>query len=334
MRLLIIIYILLLSACQVTSEDAEVLLVEKEVAAVEKKREFYDLVDTSCYVGNVVLDMESVAGLYVSEQEYTLVSDLINAASDGISPKEKYSRSEALEILIFIDNLIKERRKSGISYNASFAMCLRYGYYDCDINTLLFLSIAEAYKLPLKAVLMPGHMVVVWKDGVQTIYWETTEGKARSMGHYLKRFKTDTSTLKTKLLYKPLSRRQLLAVNFYNIGLSFAETDNFKPAVDYLRYASQLEEGWGRPYTALAYVYLEENLPDQAIYYANQGLKRSGEQYELYKVKGQALAAIGCNTEAVEEYEEYLQNLPKQVYDYQNKKKQLKEEMWQLEEGL
>lgn len=51
---------------------------------------------------------------------------------------------------------------------------LREGRCDCDILVVAYLTVADVLDLPLSAVFLPGHALVVWEQGPDRIYWETT----------------------------------------------------------------------------------------------------------------------------------------------------------------
>ncbi len=296
----------------------------------KKERSFFELVDSSCLIGNVVLDVESVSGLLVRPAEYEWLDSLLVEAATNIESQANYTHHEAIEILQKIDDLIKNRRTRQATYHGSFAMCIRFGIFDCDINSLLYLSIAEYLDLPIRPILMPSHLAVVWQNPNDTIYWETTEGRKRSLPYYLKRFDIDLATLNQPLLFHPLRRDQMMAIIFYNIGSTFAETHNYDLAIAYMRHAYELEKTWFKPYTGLAYVYQQKGLAENALYYSNQSL-RLLEQGDLLKVKANAFEQLGCNTEAVEQYQSYIHSIPIHQYDRETTIRQIRQKMKELE---
>lgn len=56
---------------------------------------------------------------------------------------------------------------------------LASGRCDCDVLTVAYLTVADVVGLPLHAVFLPGHVLVLWDDGRRRIYWETTASEAR-----------------------------------------------------------------------------------------------------------------------------------------------------------
>jgi Tfp pilus assembly protein PilF len=63
-----------------------------------------------------------------------------------------------------------EEGQAGTSYGDA----LRAGACDCDVLVLTYLTAADALDLPVTAVFLPGHVLLVWDDGRERVYWETT----------------------------------------------------------------------------------------------------------------------------------------------------------------
>lgn len=60
-----------------------------------------------------------------------------------------------------------------------YSEALGAGVCDCDVLTLTYLTAADVLGLPLSAVFLPGHVLLVWDDGRERLYWETTDATAR-----------------------------------------------------------------------------------------------------------------------------------------------------------
>lgn len=52
------------------------------------------------------------------------------------------------------------------------------GRCDCDVLTVAYLTVADVVGLPLHAVFLPGHVLVLWDDGRRRVYWETNAPEA------------------------------------------------------------------------------------------------------------------------------------------------------------
>ncbi|MEZ4888905.1 MAG: hypothetical protein R3E32_29535 [Chitinophagales bacterium] len=97
----------------------------------------WEIIDTSCTIGIVALEMEKAANLNVEANEYLFIDDFINLLQPLISSKTAYSEKEALQILQTIDYAIRRNRQQQMEYESAFSTCIRYRIFDCDINRLV-----------------------------------------------------------------------------------------------------------------------------------------------------------------------------------------------------
>ncbi|WP_412061829.1 tetratricopeptide repeat protein [Rubrivirga sp. IMCC45206] len=56
---------------------------------------------------------------------------------------------------------------------------LARGRCDCDVLVTAYLTVADVFGWPLSAVFMPSHAMVLWDDGRQRVFWETTVPEER-----------------------------------------------------------------------------------------------------------------------------------------------------------
>ncbi len=301
-------------------------------AALEKLPDYQEWIDTTCETGYLVLDIESWAGLPVTYYEYNLLDELLDDAEKKIPKKEQYTRREALDILIFISDLLQNKRLQQVSYHSAFYMCLRYRLFDCDINSLLFLTIADRFDLPIYGLVMPAHMCVLWDDGKHKIYWETTANRTVSMEYYIEKFKLDTTSINKNIFLSPLNQEQIKALTFYNIGNTYRDINSLQLAALYTRYAVDIYPNWVEPYINLARIYNQLKEPEIALYYCNRSLERLPNLFEIYEMQGIAYTELGCNTEAIEAYQQYLQQIPpKRKYDYKRIAQDIRKRMEELD---
>jgi len=260
----------------------------------------WEQVDTSCTIGLVALDMEKVAGFTVEVGEYLFIEDFINLLQPLIPSKTNYSRKDALEILQTIDYAIRRMRTQQVEYESSFSTCIRYRIFDCDINSLLYLTIAEHLELPIYGLVLPTHMLVLWKDKEQEIYWETTEGRVRSKEFYLEKYAIEALQSGKNMILSPLSKKDLLAVISFNMGKAYADKDIFEEAIRYSLEAITLRKDWGNPYSTMATIYRNMELPENALYYSRKAIQCFPQNIESHKVMAWAYTVLGCDTEAEE----------------------------------
>ncbi len=267
----------------------------------------WQIVDTSCTIGIVALDMEKAANLDVEAAQYLFIDDFINLLQPLIPSKTNYSEQEALQILQTIDYAIRRNRQQQMEYESAFSTCIRYRIFDCDINSLLYLTIAEHLQLPIYGMVLPKHVFVVWKDEEknQEIYWETTEGKARSLEFYQKKYGIEAEETGPNMILSPLTKKDLLAVVSFNIGKAYADKDIFEEAIRYTRQAIELRKDWYNPYSTMAVIYRKMELPDNALYYSRKALQLYDKDAEIYKTMAWAYTVLGCDTEAEEAFRRY-----------------------------
>ena len=60
-----------------------------------------------------------------------------------------------------------------------YGPALASGACDCDVLTVTYLTVGEAAGLPLRAVFLPGHVLVRWDAPEAPVYWETTTAQER-----------------------------------------------------------------------------------------------------------------------------------------------------------
>lgn len=278
-----------------------------KVESISPPLPLWEMVDTTCTIGIVALDMENAANLKVEIEEYLFIDDFINLLQPLIPSKTSYSDTEALQILKTIDYAIRRNRQQQMEYESAFSTCIRYRIFDCDINTLLYLTIAEHLQLPIYGMILPNHAFVVWKDQYTEIYWETTEGIARSREFYLQKYKLEASQVGQNMFLKPLTQRDLWAVICFNIGKAYADKDIFEEAIRYTRQAIELRKDWNKPYVIMANIYRKMELPDNALYYSRQALQLFDKDAESYTSMSWAYTVLGCDTEAEEAFRRRLE---------------------------
>ena len=260
----------------------------------------WEQVDTSCTIGLVALDMERIANFTVEVGEYLFIEDFINLLQPLIPSKTNYSKKEALEILQTIDYAIRRMRTQQLEYESSFSTCIRYRIFDCDINSLLYLTIGEHLGLPIYGLVLPKHMLVLWKDEGQEIYWETTEGQVRSKEFYLEKYGIEDQQSGKNMLLSSLTKKDLLAVISFNMGKAYADKGIFEEGIRYSLEATELRKDWYSPYSTIATIYQNMELPENALYYSRKAIQCFRRDVESHRVMAWAYTVLGCDTEAEE----------------------------------
>ena len=117
-----------------------------------------------------------------SQQNYRKLNTFINSLEESILKAKKNgieSKQDVINVLSSIDRAIVDSlNRQSIQDQYFLSKAINKGVYDCDTLTTIYLSVAEVYGLPIKAVKIPGHIFIRWKftDG-KYLNWETRECK-------------------------------------------------------------------------------------------------------------------------------------------------------------
>jgi regulator of sirC expression with transglutaminase-like and TPR domain len=292
---------------------------------------FANEVDTTRAIAYVILDIEAFANMPVSELEYAKVRQLITQIKPKIAPKKKYTKIEAIAILDLIDRSVAQMRIKQLSYGSTLYNSLRFQLFDCDINSFLFLTVAHELNLPIYAVMMPNHVAILWQNNNYEILWETTEGRPRTKQYYTKKYKLNKELIATQKMLKPLNKKDLIAVAWFNIAKAYTDAEQLKQAEWASKEAIKWQPNWYQPYTNLARTMAKQKNDEVALYYCHYSLGLYPNQLFLLELKAKCFDQLGCNTEAIAAYKTYRNSLPKTIHDYEGVKAKIKEKIRALD---
>lgn len=267
-------------------------------AIINPPNNFWSMVDTTCPIAYIALDMEKAAGLPVTKAEYDIIDSILKQCSQNIVKQNSYTRQQAINILQSINNVLYKYQKLQHEYHPALSMCLKYGIFDCDINALLYITVAQHLKLPIKAVIMPVHAAVTWQLNNDTIYWETIGAIEKSKQYYQQHYNIKQKAIQNNGFLQALSQNQLYALIFYNIGKTYTDLGYYKTAVPYLFTASNYWQNWSKPPQALGYIYLKQNNLDSAVIYTKNALYLNDNSPFTYKTLFMAYNLLGCISDA------------------------------------
>lgn len=108
---------------------------------------------------------------------------VVNLASAAVALQPRGGRAQALNILHTIDRVV--RANYGFQERRLLFEGLAGGGLDCDLFTLIYISVGQRQNLPLKAVVVPRHTFVRYLlPGGGHINWETTLGRPEEDSFY------------------------------------------------------------------------------------------------------------------------------------------------------
>ncbi len=187
----------------------------------------WKILDTTTLMANYVLDLEKMHKFESTEKHLSFVENFIHSWKPPIKAKPNYSKKEAIEILNSIHNYIKDQDYKLKDYHPTLNMSITYKYFDCDVLSILYKTLAEQYQLPLQCIYSPQHLSILWKDTKNEIFWETTSGKEVSKEYYLKKYRLKEAKALEIGILRPLNRKEMAAIVLHNVARAkFSKKEN------------------------------------------------------------------------------------------------------------
>ncbi len=236
-------------------------------------------------IGFLALDLEKQAGFEVSNEEYNMLSSLIQQAGEKIQISKNPDKTEAVRSLSAINNLIRE---FGFQYkkNNLLSNGIRRREIDCLDASLFYLAIGEEYGLPLSLVLGPKHAFVRCQLPDGTYFnWECTNGEELSDAEYTSWLKIHQRSLSTGAYLRTLSRTELIG--------SILDT--------------------------IALVKSHQEDPTSAIAYHNRAISSNPRLPEAYNNRGLDKRDLGDNQSALADFDKALDLNPNYTHAYRDR---------------
>jgi len=199
-------------------------------------------------IGHEALDLE--AGLGEPTEPYKETLDrLIEEARGKIEVKDLYTKEEAVGILGTIDGILLENFSINTDLNAYLlSQGLDKKVLDCDNASLIYLSIAEALKLPLSAVYTPHHVFVRFDADGNSLNWETTSGMELSDDYYRDRLNISDESVRNGVYLRNLTREETIAIVYDNRGNAWDDKGNPDNAIADYNSAIELDPNFAVAY--------------------------------------------------------------------------------------
>jgi len=210
--------------------------------------------DQNCELAYEVLFLEEELGFSSTPEAWGRLDDILNlvpkyAYHDSISPDEKR------ELLRQFESHLNEHRKLIGEYHNVLSICLEWGIFDCDINSILFYSWGQRWDIPIDMHLFPKHMSVSLPDESASIFWETTLNKSVDIDYYRKRYNFG---LADNVYNRPLSAEEIQAVIFFNAGKEYLDRKNNFRGIVLMEKANDLFPEWDLPCEMMNGLEIEE----------------------------------------------------------------------------
>src|SRR3989344_4526591 len=188
---------------------AEPRFISKQIIPQAKTRDLSSSVLSSpryLTIGDAVLAMESCLG--ATDDDRRIFENILQKGKSRIVPKERYSLDEARTVFQTIHEIITEEGYTCQDQDLLF-QGLRMKKIDCDMRSLIYLSMGDMLKLPIRGVTMPYHMFVRFKcDDGSSVNWETTRGISLNDEYYLKELSQQINQGRVKNKLSPLAPEQ------------------------------------------------------------------------------------------------------------------------------
>ncbi|MBU0456998.1 MAG: tetratricopeptide repeat protein [Nanoarchaeota archaeon] len=247
------------------------------------------------------LDLESELG--ATDDDYIVLDDVIDKAKEAIrelkleKPVADYDNYEALSVLKAIDKTLK---REGFSYKKNLLLNegLKTKKIDCDNTSMIYLAIGEELNLPLKMVLAPRHSFIRWHFSDGYFNWETTIGKNVIRNVYVSNLNISEQAINNGLYLKSLDKKEVLAIQHFNIGTIWLEKNDYEKAAQNFNEALILNPKLTPAYNNLGITWYSIDNPEKAIQKYDLAIEFDPNCLEAYANKWIALTTLGRFTDA------------------------------------
>ncbi|MGA2245074.1 MAG: hypothetical protein ABSH48_08750 [Verrucomicrobiota bacterium] len=117
---------------------------------------------------------------------------------------------------------------------------------DCDTASFIYLGVADRLKLPIHFIDLPGreghdgHNFVRWRDGTNSLNWETMDGCARSDDYYRVGWGITAGEIQAHSALTDLSPGQVIGYEHALLGIQFERRGDYEHALGELDQCLEL----------------------------------------------------------------------------------------------
>ncbi|MBI2139818.1 hypothetical protein HYU14_02755 [Candidatus Woesearchaeota archaeon] len=193
-----------------------------------------------------ILDIEKAYG--VTEEDYKIIEEIFVEAGKKIQPfiREAYGREDIIQIFQAIDEALKIDLGFQTADSLLFNTGLKAKKFDCDMYSIIYISIGQMWNLPIKGVSSIyskksiAHMFVRWYSGSEYLNWETIAGRQSSDRDYREHILW--GGVDTGAYLQPLSIREAEGIAYYNVAASLVEDRKYAEAYNAFKKAVSLNK--------------------------------------------------------------------------------------------
>ncbi len=191
---------------------------------------------------------------------------------------------------------------------------LASGQWRCDKFSFIFYAIGKKKNWPLDVVMAPNHVFLRWhlKNG-EYINWETTNGKVYDDDFYISEFNISQEAIANRIYLRPLSDKELLAIEYNNIGKAWFNKQDYAKALSYCNKAIELWPYFSDAYNnkAITEIYMEDI--DRALENLNKTIALDPNCSPAHYNRGRILLDKGKYKEALAAFHETKRLNPKNL---------------------
>ncbi|MBR9683123.1 hypothetical protein GOV03_01130 [Candidatus Woesearchaeota archaeon] len=251
------------------------------------------------------LDIEGT-DLGVEISDYKRLDDIIDEAKERINrikldkPFTEYNKEEAVVILKEIDGTLIDR---GFEYQVTELLNrgLKNEKLDCDTRSIVALGIAETLDLPLKAVDIPGHMMIRWQFNEQEyMNWEITRGRSIPDEDYRLDFYIPYISIENGIFLRSLSREETLSAAYSNKGRALHRIKRYEEAIKNYDTSTELNSKNWLSYINKGFVLIHLGKYEESIKNCDIAIELNPNSHLAHKNKGVVLLYLGRARESEE----------------------------------
>jgi regulator of sirC expression with transglutaminase-like and TPR domain len=220
-------------------------------------------IETQLHEDYILSDLDR--GFVTMQDNRDVLGRILHKAEKRIPIRKDYGEEEAMAVAVLMHEILEEegftyRSYSSDAYRFLGANVFGYGLakreIDCVSYCILGLAIAEHRKLPLVGIYMPGHCALRWilKDGSHLNLELSIPASCRD-DFYILWKKISMASLTRGIYLRSLSKQEVIAQQYYNLGLVWEKREQFQKAMSALNKARSLMRDFPDAYNLRGILY-------------------------------------------------------------------------------